>query len=94
MASIALEQETYNYWEQLKGASDKVKLTLISLLSSSLVSNDLEVKAKRKSTKPTIKKEDLEITPFVDNIGKSIKPLPADFDYDKAKREYLMEKYG
>jgi hypothetical protein len=94
MTTIALEQEAYNYWEQLKGASDKVKLTLISLLSTSLVSKDVEVTTEQKRTKPIIKKEDLEITPFVETIGKGIKPLPADFDYEKAKHEYLMEKYG
>ena len=34
-----------------------------------------------------IRPEDLEITPFVASIGQGIKPLPADFDYEKAKEE-------
>lgn len=44
--------------------------------------------------KPHITPEDLEITPFVSSIGESIKPLSVDFDYDKAKQEYLLQKYG
>ena len=82
-----------NYWQLLKGASNHVKLSLISLLSSSLVSKDVEVKTKD-SVRIAIRPEDLEITPFVASIGKSINPLPADFDYDKEKTDYLMQKYG
>lgn len=43
---------------------------------------------------PVITKEDLAITPFVDSVGEGIKPLPVDFDYEKAKEKYLTEKYG
>ncbi len=39
-------------------------------------------------------KKSLKITPFVSTLGQGIKPLPEDFDYDKAKQEYLMQKYG
>ena len=42
----------------------------------------------------TLNREDLEITPFVSTLGHSIKPLPEEFDYDKAKQEYLTQKYG
>lgn len=93
MTTNAIEQETMNYWQLLKGASDRVKLSLISLLSSSLVSKDMDVKVKD-ATRIVIKPEDLEITPFVASIGQSIKPLPADFDLDKEKSEYLTQKYG
>ena len=94
MNTLALEQETRNYWQMLKGASDQVKLSLISLLSSSLVSKKaVEVSTEMVPT-ANIRPEDLEITPFVASIGQSIKPLPADFDYDKAKEDYLMQKYG
>ncbi len=79
-----------NYWQLLKGASDRVKLSLISLLSSSLVSKDMDVKVKD-ATRIVIKPEDLEITPFVASIGQSIKPLPADFDLDKEKSEYMKQ---
>ena len=93
MTTIAIEQETMNYWQQLKDASDQVKLSLISLLSSSLVSKDVVVKTED-STRILIRPEDLEITPFVASIGQNINPLPADFDFDKEKSEYLTQKYG
>ena len=48
----------------------------------------------KKTSHIKIKPEDLEITPFVASIGQGIKPLPADFDYEKSKAEYLMQKYG
>lgn len=94
MTTLALEQETKNYWQLLKGASDQVKLALISLLSSSLISKEDAVKATDEIRQATIRPEDLEITPFVASIGQNIKPLPKDFDFDKEKSDYLMQKYG
>ena len=91
MTTIAIEQETMNYWQLLKGASDQVKLSLISLLSSSLVSKEVDVKTKD-SVRVDIRPEDLEITPLVASIGKSINPLPADFDYEKERTDYLIQK--
>ena len=79
-----------NYWQQLKDASDQVKLSLISLLSSSLVSKDVAVKT-NDSARIVIRPEDLEITPFVASIGQNINPLPADFDFDKEKSDYLSQ---
>lgn len=67
---MTLNCEASTYWEQVKNASQQVKL------------------------EPRITREDLEITPFVSTLGQGIKPLPEDFDYDKAKQEYLMQKYG
>ena len=67
---MTLNREASTYWEQVKNASQQVKL------------------------EPRITREDLEITPFVSTLGQGIKPLPEDFDYDKAKQEYLMQKYG
>jgi len=93
MNTLAIEQETRNYWELLKGASDQVKLSLISLLSSSLVSKEHVVKSSDVVQHVAIRPEDLEITPFVASIGQSIKPLPKDFDYDREKLDYLMKKY-
>ena len=43
---------------------------------------------------PKIRREDIHISPEVMKLGQGIKPLPDDFDYDKAKQEYLMQKYG
>lgn len=93
MTTIALQRETAGYWEQLKDASDQVKLALISLLSSSLAESTA-TKAEAQDEKPAISRKDLELTPFVASIGKSLAPLPADFDYRKAKEEYLIQKYG
>ena len=93
MATLTLERETQNYWSLLKDASDQVKLALISLLSSSLVSKNVELAAPTTEKKPKITAKDLEITPSVAKIGENIKPLPEDFDYQKAKYEYLTEKY-
>jgi hypothetical protein len=94
MNTLALEQETKNYWQLLKGASDQVKLSLISLLSSSLVSKNAVTDSSETVSEAKIRQEDLEVTPFVASIGQNIKPLPSDFDYDKAKEDYLMQKYG
>ena len=70
MNTMTFNREASTYWEQVKNASQQVKL------------------------EPRITREDLEITPFVSTLGQGIKPLPEDFDYDKAKQEYLMQKYG
>lgn len=94
MSTLTIEQETRNYWLQLKDVSDQVKLSLISLLSSSLLSKKNAVDLTENVSQITIRPEDLEITPFVASIGQSIKPLPKDFDYDKEKADYLIEKYG
>jgi len=94
LTTISVNQETANYWEQLKGTSRQVKLSLISLLSASLVKEKVEAQVTNDSDKLHITTEDLEITPFVATLGRSIKPLPADFDYKKAKEEYLTQKYG
>lgn len=94
MTTLALEQETRTYWQLLKGVSDQVKLSLISLLSSSLVSKEAVEDTTEIASTVNIRPEDLEITPFVASLGQNVKPLPADFDYDKAKEDYLMQKYG
>jgi len=94
MTTIALNNETSRYWEQLKGASEQVKLSLISLLSASLLNQRTEKQAKEKTNKPFISRKDLELTPFVASIGSKITPLSADFDYQKSKEEYLLNKYG
>ena len=60
MLTLALEQETKNYWQLFKGASDQVKLSLISLLSSSLLSKEDVVKPSEEVSFATIRTEDLE----------------------------------
>ena len=94
MTAMVLEQQTKSYWQLLSGASDQVKIALISLLSSSLLSKDTVQETSEKPSHVKIRPEDLEITPFVASIGQGIKPLPADFDCEKAKEDYLMQKYG
>ena len=59
-----------------------------------------EVKAERKAaaTKatgwPKIRREDMHISPEVMKLVEDIEPLPDDFDYDKARLEYLLKKHG
>lgn len=89
METLTIEQETRNYWQLLKDVRDQVKLALISRLSSSLVREADVEKPANDVSHITIKPEDLEITPFVASIGQNIKPLPQDFDYDKAKSDYF-----
>lgn len=59
-----------------------------------------EVKAERKAAAatasgwPKIRREDLHISPEVMKLVEDIEPLPDDFDYDKARLEYLLKKHG
>jgi hypothetical protein len=43
---------------------------------------------------PKIRHEDLHISPEVMKLVEDIEPLPDDFDYDKARLEYLLKKHG
>ena len=94
MKTMTLNREASTYWEQVKNASRQVKLELISMLSASLVTPQDEAQAADSIEKLHITREDLEVNPFVSTLGQGIKPLPEDFDYDKAKQEYLTQKYG
>ena len=59
-----------------------------------------EVKAERNAAAttasewPIIRREDLHISPEVMKLVEDIEPLPDDFDYDKARLEYLLKKHG
>ena len=58
-----------------------------------------EVKAERKAATtangwPKIRREDIHISPEVMKLVEDIEPLPDDFDYDKARLEYLLKKHG
>ena len=59
-----------------------------------------EVKAERKAAAtttsgwPKVRREDLHISPEVMKLVEDIEPLPKDFDYDKARLEYLLKKHG
>ena len=54
-----------------------------------------EVKAERKAAAttnngwPKIRREDIRISPEVMKLVEDIEPLPEDFDYDKARLDYL-----
>ena len=48
---MTLNREASNYWEQVKNASQQVKLTLISMLSASLVTPQNEAVAADSSEK-------------------------------------------
>jgi len=43
---------------------------------------------------PKISREDIHISPEVMKLVEDIEPLPDDFDYDKARLEYLLKKHG
>ena len=43
---------------------------------------------------PKIRREDMHISPEVMKLVEDIEPLPDDFDYDKARLEYLLKKHG
>jgi hypothetical protein len=59
-----------------------------------------EVKAERKAAAttnngwPKIRREDIRISPEVMKLVEDIEPLPEDFDYDKARLDYLLKKHG
>jgi hypothetical protein len=59
-----------------------------------------EVKAERKAASqntdgwPKLRREDLHISPEVMKLVEDIEPLPNDFDYGKARLEYLLKKHG
>ena len=43
---------------------------------------------------PKIRREDMRISPEVMKLVEDIEPLPEDFDYDKARLDYLLKKHG
>ena len=43
---------------------------------------------------PKIRREDMRISPKVMKLVEDIEPLPDDFDYDKARLDYLLKKHG
>jgi len=51
MTTIALDRVTNNYWNLIKTASDKEKLMLIAMLSSSLADGDGNVAIETKTIK-------------------------------------------
>ena len=58
-----------------------------------------EVKAERSASVtdkgwPKIRREDMHISPEVMKLVEDIEPLPDDFDYDKARLDYLFKKHG
>lgn len=59
-----------------------------------------EVKAEQKAVAaidsgwPKLRRENLHISPEVMKLVEDIEPLPDNFDYDKARLEYLLKKHG
>jgi len=43
---------------------------------------------------PRVKKEDLKIAPWIEELLKDIEPMPADVDIEKIKYDHIMKKYG
>ena len=58
------------------------------------VRSEQEAAAKSANGWPKIRREDMHISPEVMKLVEDIEPLPDDFDYDKARLEYLLKKHG
>ena len=43
---------------------------------------------------PKIRRQDMHISPDVMKLVEDIEPLPDDFDYDRARLDYLLKKHG
>ena len=43
---------------------------------------------------PKIRREDMHVSPEVMKLVEDIEPLPDDFDFDKARLDYLLKKHG
>tara|TARA_R110002050_G_scaffold114933_1_gene230852 strand:- start:104 stop:358 length:255 start_codon:yes stop_codon:yes gene_type:complete len=69
--------------EQAKQYAKEQQISLSRLIENYLASLTQKDKSNKK---------EIEITPLVKSLSGSIK-VPDDFDYDKAKYDYLMEKY-
>jgi hypothetical protein len=69
--------------EQAKQYAKEQQISLSRLIESYLASLTQKDKSNKK---------EIEITPLVKSLSGSIK-VPNDFDYEKAKHDYLMEKY-
>ena len=70
----------FPYWKEY---AKKNQVSLSRLIENYLASLTQKDKSNKK---------EIEITPLVKSLSGSIK-VPDDFDYDKAKYDYLMEKY-
>ena len=53
-----------------------------------------EKRAAKQTAKLRLTQEDLKLSPEMLEPLKHITPLPKDFDFDKARADYLMQKYG
>lgn len=53
-----------------------------------------EAKADKKGKRLQITQDDLILSADMLEPVKDITPLPADFDFDKARQDYLMQKFG
>ncbi|WP_339881583.1 DUF6364 family protein [Polaribacter vadi] len=69
--------------EQAKKYAKEQQISLSRLIENYLASLTQKDKSNKK---------EIEITTLVKSLSGSIK-VPDDFDYDKAKYDYLMEKY-
>ena len=69
--------------EQAKKYAKEQQISLSRLIENYLASLTQKDKSNKK---------EIEITTLVKSLSGSIK-VPDDFDYDKAKHDYLMEKY-
>ena len=82
-----------NLWSYLQGLALTAsnKKWLADHLYESAKAETSEAKTREKLQ---VTKEDFVLSSDVLEPVRNITPLPADFDFDKAREEYLMKKYG
>jgi hypothetical protein len=59
-----------------------------------LVKSERKAATRTNNGCPKIRREDMRISPEVMRLVEDIEPLPDDFDYEKARLDYLLKKHG
>ena len=82
-----------NLWSYLQGLSLTTdnKKWLAEHLYEGIRSQEL---TERSQADFHISSEDLVLSPEILEPVKDIEPLPLDYDFDKARHDYIMQKYG
>ncbi len=83
MTAIALDRETSSYWEMIKNASNKTKLTLLTLISASMVDDEITTSPKptkaRRSSAMTDEEMELEMqgkaTPITESLDTKLSDI-------------------
>lgn len=84
-----------NLWVYLQGLtlSESNKKWLAAHLYEEVSTSPTPIKASKKSW-PKLHKDDLVISPELMALVDDVDPLPADFNMNLARLDYLKKKYG